>query len=71
MDELKRPCVVGGKIRAVTDAQHGRILQLVIEQAHDMALTVLVERSCRFVEKDPAGFVQQEPHEGETFLFAE
>jgi hypothetical protein len=38
MDELKRPGVVGSKIRTVTYAQHGRILQLTVEQAHDMAL---------------------------------
>ena len=35
------------------------------------ALAVFVERSCRFVEKDPAGFMQEQPHEGEAFLLAE
>jgi hypothetical protein len=29
MDELKRPGVVGGKIRTVTNAQYGRLLQLI------------------------------------------
>src|ERR1035437_1322667 len=70
MDELKRPRVVGGKIRTVTNAQHGRILQLTVEQAHDMALAVFVERGCRFVEKDPAWFVQEEPREREALLLA-
>ena len=71
MDELKRPGVVGGKIRTVTNAQHGRILQFTVEQAHDVALAVFVERGCGFVEKDPARFVQEEPREGEALLFAE
>ena len=31
MDQLKRSCVVSGKIRAVTNAQDGRILQLAVE----------------------------------------
>ena len=71
MDELKRSRVVGGKIRTVTNAQHGRILQLTVEQAHDVALAVFVERGCGFVEKDPARFVQKEPSEGEALLLAE
>ena len=44
MNELKRSGVVDGKIRAVTNAQYGRLLQLIIEQAHDAALAVFVER---------------------------
>ena len=71
MDKLKRPGVVGGKIRTVADAQYGRIFQFVVEQAHDAALAVFVERGRRFVEKDPAGFVQEQPREGEAFLLAE
>jgi hypothetical protein len=71
MDELKRPGVVGGEIRAVTNAQHGRILQLTVERAHDTALAVFVERRCGFVEKDPAWFVQEESREGEALLLAE
>ena len=71
MDELKRSGVVGRKIRTVTNAHHGRILQLGIEQAHDMALAVFVERRCRFVEKDPARFVQEEPRKSEALLLAE
>jgi len=71
MNELKRPRVVGGKIRTVTNAQHGRILQLSVEQAHDAALAVFVERGCRFVEKDPSRFVQEDPREGEALLLAE
>ena len=71
MDQLKRPGVVGGKIRTVTNAQDGRILQLAVEQAHDMALAVFVERGCRFVEKDPARFVQEEPRKSEALLLAE
>src|SRR5665647_1156557 len=71
MNELKRPRVVGGKIRTVTNAQHGRILELTVEQAHDSALAVFVERGCGFVEKDPARFVQEEPREGEALLLAE
>jgi hypothetical protein len=35
MNELKRPDVIGGKIRTVTNAQHGGILQFTVEQAHD------------------------------------
>ena len=71
MDELKRPGVVGSKIRTVTNAQHGRILQLTVEQAHDVTLAVFVERGCRFVEKDPSRFVQEDPREGEALLLAE
>ena len=71
MDELKRPGVVGGKIRTVTDAQHGRILQLTVEQAHDVALAVSIERGRGFVEKHPAWFVQEEPREGQALLLAE
>ena len=56
MDELKRPGVIGGKIRTMTNTQHGRVLQLIVEQAHDVALAIFVERGCRFVEKDPARF---------------
>src|SRR6185437_15799774 len=63
--------MVGGKIRTVTNAQHGRILQLAVEDAHDAALAVFVERGCRFVEKDPARFVQQEAREGEALLLTE
>ena len=47
MNELKRPGVVGGEIRTVTNAQHGRILQLTVEQAHDTALAVFAERGYR------------------------
>jgi hypothetical protein len=61
MHELERPGVVGGNIRTVTDAQHGRRLQLTVEQAHHVALAVFVERGCRLIEKDPARFVQEEP----------
>ena len=70
MDELKRPC---GKRQdpAVTDSQHGRILQFIVEQTHHMSLAVFVKRGRRFVEKDPARFVQQKPRKGEAFLFAE
>src|ERR1035437_7248828 len=71
MNELQRSRVVGGKIRTVTNAQHGRVLQLTVEQAHDVALAVFVERGRAFVEKHPAGFVQEEPREGETLLLAE
>lgn len=71
MDQLERPGVIDGEIRAVTDAQHGRALQFVVEQSHDMALALLVERGRRFVEKDPARFVQEEPREGDTLLLAE
>lgn len=71
MDKLKRPGVIGDKIRTVTNAQHRCIPQLIIEQRHDVALAVFVERRCRFVQKDPARFVQEEPREGEAFLFAE
>ena len=60
MNELKRSRVVDGKIRTVTNAQYGRLLQLIIEQAHNAALAVFVERGCRFVEKNPPWFVQQE-----------
>ena len=34
-------------------------------------LAIFVERSCRFVEKDPAWLVQEEPREGEALLLAE
>ena len=34
-------------------------------------LAVFVERGCRFVEKDPAGFMQEKPRKGEAFLLAE
>src|SRR5665213_3189695 len=71
MDELKRPGVVGGEIRTVTNAQYGGFLQFTIEQAHDVALAVFIERGCRFIEKDPAGFVQEQPCEGEALLLAE
>ena len=71
MNELKRSGVVDGKIRTVTNAQYGRLLQLIVEQAHDAALAVFVERGCRFVEKDPSRFVQEETCEGEALLFAE
>jgi len=37
MEKLKRPGVVGGKIRTVTNAQHRRI-QLIVEQAQNGAL---------------------------------
>jgi hypothetical protein len=55
----------------VTNAQHGRILQLTVEQSHDVALAVFVERGCRFVQEDPAWFVQEEPRKGEALLLAE
>jgi hypothetical protein len=71
MNKLKRSGVIGGKIRTVTNAQHGRILQLTVEQAHDMALAVFVDRGCGFVEKDPAMLVQEEPREGEAPLLAQ
>src|SRR5450755_1642325 len=71
MNELKRSGVVDGKIRTVTNAQNRRLLQLIVEQAHDAALAVFVERGGRFVEKDPSRFVQQEAREGEALLFAE
>jgi hypothetical protein len=61
MNELKRPDVIGGKIRTVTNAQHGGILQFTVEQAHDTGLAFLTERGCGFVEKHPARFVQEEP----------
>jgi rare lipoprotein A (RlpA)-like double-psi beta-barrel protein len=51
MNELKRSRVVGSKIRTVTNAQHGRTLQFAVEQAHDAALAVFVERGCGFVER--------------------
>ena len=70
MDKLKRPGVVGRKIGTVTYAQHGRILQLAVEQGHEVVLAVFVERGCRFVEKDPARFVQEEPRKGEALLLA-
>src|SRR5450631_1487648 len=38
MNELRRSGVVDGKIRTVTNAQYGRLLQLIVEQAHDAAL---------------------------------
>src|SRR5450759_1997250 len=71
MDERKHPGVVGGEIRTVANAHHGRILQLFVEQVHDVALAVFVERGCGFVEKDPARFMQEEPREGEALLLAE
>lgn len=37
LDELKRPGVVGGKNRMVTNAQHRHILQLIVEQVHNVA----------------------------------
>jgi hypothetical protein len=61
MDQLERSGVVAGEIRAMTDAQHGSLLQLVVEQAHDATLAVFVERGCRLVEKDPTRFVQEQP----------
>ena len=70
MNELKRSRVVDGKIRTMTNAQYGRLLQFIIEQAHDAALAVFVERGRRFVEKDPTRFVQ-EAREREALLFAE
>ncbi len=71
-NKLKRSSVVDGKIRTVTNAQYGRLLQLIIEQAHDAALAVFVERGRGFIEKDPSRFVQQEEaREGEALLFAE
>lgn len=71
MNELKRSRVVGGKIRTMANAQYGRLLQLIIEQAHDMSLAVFVERGSGFVQKNPARFVQDEPREGEALLLAE
>ena len=71
MNKLKRSRVVDGKIRPVTNAQHGGLLQLIIEQSHDAALAVFVERGRGFVEKHPSGFVQEEPREGEALLLAE
>jgi hypothetical protein len=70
MNKLKRSRVVDGKIRPVTNAQHGGLLQLIIAQSHDAALAVFVERSRGFVEKHPSGFVQEEPREGEALLLA-
>ena len=55
----------------MADAQHGGILQLGVEQAHDVALAVFVERGGRFVEKDPTWLVQEEAREGEALLLAE
>ena len=52
MNELKRPGVVGGEIRTMTNAQHGRTLQLTVEQAHDAALAAAVRRlvaDCRIM----------------------
>src|SRR5450631_688501 len=71
VNKLKRPGVVGREIRTVTNAQHRRILQFTVEQAHDVTLAVFVERGRRFVEKNPARFVQKEAHEGEALLLAE
>ena len=56
MNELKRSGVVDGKIRTVTNAQYGRLLQLIVEQAHDAALAVFVERGGGFIEKDQSRF---------------
>src|SRR5476649_2605575 len=42
-----------------------------MSKADDAALAVFVERSGRFVEKDPSRFAQQEAREGEALLFAE
>jgi len=63
--------VVGGEVWAVADAEHRGLLQLVVEQSHDVALAVLIERGCRFVEKDPARFVQKDPRKDEPLLLAE
>ena len=62
--------MVDGQIRAVTNAQHGGLLQLVVEQSHDAVLAVLVERRCRFVQKDPSRLVQKKARKSETLLFA-
>ena len=59
MNELKRSRVVDGKIRTITNAQYGRLLQFIIEQAHDAALAVFVERGRRFVEKDQPGLCRR------------
>jgi hypothetical protein len=37
---------------------------------HSSLLAVFVERGCRFIEKDPFRFVQEEPREGEALLLA-
>ena len=68
MDKLKRPGVIGGKIRTVTNAQDGRVVQFFLEQSHYAELTVFVEHGCCFVEKDPARFVQEEPRKSEALL---
>nr|WP_316165114.1 MULTISPECIES: hypothetical protein [unclassified Bradyrhizobium] len=71
MNELKRSGVIDGKVRPVTNAQHRGLLQLVIEQSHDAALAVFVERGCCFVEKDPSRLVQQKARKREALLLAE
>jgi hypothetical protein len=59
---MKRSRVAGSKVRTVANAQHGRTLQFTIEQAHDAALGVFVERGCGFVGKNPAGLIQRRDH---------
>ena len=71
MNKLKRSGVVNGKVRPVTDAQHGGLLQLIIEQSHDAALAVFVERGRRFVQKDPCRLVQEKARKSESLLFAQ
>ena len=70
MEQLQRPGVIDGEVRSVADAQDGRVLQLGVEQPHDMALAVLIKCGRRLVEKYPAGLVQEEPREGDTLLLA-
>ena len=52
MSELKRSRVVDGKIRAVTNAQYGRLLQLIIEQAHDRAGLEKASCECYAIVKE-------------------
>ena len=71
VDELECPGMVGRKVGTITNAEYGRILELVIEQRHDLVLAVLVEGGGGFVEEDPEWFVQDEARKGQPLLLAE
>src|SRR5690242_10053822 len=55
----------------VCNAEHRRATQLVFENRHDAPLADFVQRGARFVQKHPAGLVQNQAREADQLQLTE
>ena len=62
--------VIGLELRAMSDADHGRIGDLLIDELQQLCLAVGVERRGGFIHHNQVRAVNEQAGEGEPLLFA-